>query len=250
MWQSRLMSSGRIVPFCRPVGPLVSTIFGHSNRTQGGRLLVASYLAHRHTCRHLHGQAKSQASSNWNPNRETLKPTFGQRIKMAASFSFYSALVLGGVALSGLVVYYFVCDILLPTSDVQIYERAVSIVEKDPNCQKLLGGDRITAYGENVGNKWTRNRPIASRRGFDRYGREHVYMQFHVKGNVEEGVVRLEMVENQQEHSVFKVGHFDFRYLVLETAGERLYVIEDTEKTKPKKKTGFLGVNWGPKRES
>lgn len=194
---------------------------------------------------------QTQSNSNWKPNAETFKPTLGQRISGAASFTFYSSLVLAGVGISGLVVYYFVCDILLPTSDVQIYKRAVSIIENDPNCQKALGGGRLSSYGENTENKWTRNRPIASRRGFDKYGREHVYMQFHVKGDAEEGLARLEMIENKQEHSPFKVGHFDFRYLVLETPSQRLYVIEeDPQHSKPPKKTGFLGVNWGPKRES
>lgn len=179
-----------------------------------------------------------------NSKSKSDKIPISQRISRAATFSFYSVLVLTGVGLSGLVVYYFVNDILLPTSDVQVFNRAFSIVKKDPQAQKLLGSARLSAYGESSDNKWARSRPIASRRGFDQTGREHLIMQFHVKGEIE-GLVRLEMVKsNEKNHA--GVGKFDFRYLLLEVPGtKRYYLIDNTAKPKPKESTGFLGVKWG-----
>lgn len=178
------------------------------------------------------------------------KPTVGQRISNAASFSFYSAIVLAGLGMSGLVVYYVVSDLLLPTSDVQVFNRAFSIVEKDLYCQRLLG-NKISAYGESVsGNKWARNRPIASRRGVDRNGKEHLLMQFHVEGELSSGLVRLEMIKHDQsndQHKIPAIGSFDFRYLVVEIPGyQRYYLIDNTAKpTTTKPSTGFLGVKWG-----
>jgi mitochondrial import inner membrane translocase subunit TIM21 len=173
------------------------------------------------------------------------KISIAQRLSLAASFSFYSVLVLGGIGLSGLVVYYFVSDILLPTSDVQVFNRAFSIIQKDPQAQKLLGSSKLSAYGESSDNKWARSRPIASRRGVDQTGREHLIMQFHVKGEIE-GLVRLEMIKSDEKNHA-GIGKFDFRYLLLEVPGsKRYYLIDNTSKPKPKDEhTGFLGVKWG-----
>ncbi|KAA8911611.1 hypothetical protein TRICI_003769 [Trichomonascus ciferrii] len=170
------------------------------------------------------------------------------RLKHSLSFSFYSVVVLAGFGLSGLVVYYFVSDILLPTSDVQVFNRAFGLIKQDEECQKRLGGSKIKAFGEKTDNKWARNRPIASRRGFDFAGREHLLMQFHVEGDLAEGLVRLEMVKSDEE-SRTGIGHFDFRYLVLEVPGyPRHYLIDNTPKTQKRTVStnkGFLGVKWG-----
>lgn len=175
------------------------------------------------------------------------------RIKHSLSFSFYSLIVVGGLGLTGLVVYYFVSDILLPTSDVQVFNRAFHIIQKDEETQKRLGGSKIKAYGEKTDNKWARNRPIASRRGFDFAGREYLLMQFHVAGDLEEGLVRLEMAKSDEPNRA-GAAQFDFRYLVLEVPGyQRHYLIDNTPKT-PKRNfstnKGFLGVKWGKKKDN
>uniref|UniRef100_A0A060T7W4 Mitochondrial import inner membrane translocase subunit Tim21 n=1 Tax=Blastobotrys adeninivorans TaxID=409370 RepID=A0A060T7W4_BLAAD len=174
------------------------------------------------------------------------------RIKHATSFSFYSAIVLAGVGMSGLVIYYFISDILLPTSDVQVFNRAFHLVKEDEECLRRLGGNKLSAYGEQSGNKWARNRPIASRRGFDGAGREHLLMQFHVKGDLAEGLVRLEMVKSDKKgHG--GIGQFDFRYLALEVPGYNRYYLIDNSPKLPKRQwtnnTGFLGVKWGKPKD-
>ena len=171
-----------------------------------------------------------------------------QRLQLAASFSFYSAIVLGGIGLLGLVIYYFVSEVLLPTSDVQLFNKTFSIIKKDPECQRILG-TRMQAHGESTGsNKWARSRPVASRRGFDNYGREHLWMQFHVEGELitgdQDAIVRLEMVRDPHGSNTF-----EYRYLVLEAPHQpRLYLIDNTPTPALKdKSTGFLGVKWGKK---
>lgn len=209
----------------------------------------SAFLQPRSCCRSSYSTTTSGTSSSSSSFQASPKIPFSQKFSRAVSFSFYSGIVLAGAGLSGLVVYYFVNDILLPTSDVQVYNRAFSIIEKDEEAVKMLGGGRITAYGETSDNKWARNRPVASRRGFDGRGREHLLMQFHAKGELAEGLVRLEMVQSD-EKSVTGIGKFDFRYLVLEVPGyKRLYLI-DNGNLQPKPKsgdTGFLGVKWGKK---
>ncbi|ANB12719.1 Tim21p [Sugiyamaella lignohabitans] len=195
--------------------------------------------------------ASSTASSSSSAKSKANTIPLTTRISSAFSFIFASGLVIGGIGLTGIVIYYFVNDILLPTSDVQIFNKAFSIIEKDPQCQKLLGGSKIKAYGEETSSKWgNRNRPIASRRGMDGRGLEHVLMHFHVKGDIAEGVARLEMIESGEKSSL-GIGKFDFRYLVVEVPGSpRVYLIDNSNKPKAKDpNAGFLGVRWGPKKD-
>lgn len=107
----------------------------------------------------------------------------------------------------------------------------------------------MQAHGESTGsNKWARSRPVASRRGFDNYGREHLWMQFHVEGELiigdQDAIVRLEMVRDPHGSNTF-----EYRYLVLEAPHQpRLYLIDNTPTPALKdKSTGFLGVKWGKK---
>lgn len=173
-----------------------------------------------------------------------------QRIKLAASFSFYSVVVLAGVGVLGLVIYYFVSEVLLPTSDVQLFNKTVSILKKDPECQRILG-TKLVAHGEASGNKWSRTRPVASRRGFDGYGREHLWMQFHIEGeriaDIENGALaRMEMIRDPRGSN-----KFEYRYLVLEVPGQpRVHLIDNTVAPHVRdKNVGFLGVKWGKKDE-
>jgi import inner membrane translocase subunit TIM21 len=196
----------------------------------------------------------SNKNSNKNNNNAPPKISLLKRISLFTSFSFYSVVVLSGVGLLGLVIYYFVSELLLPTSDVQLFNKTFSIIKKDPECQRLIGA-KMQAHGETnesgTSNKWARTRPLASKRGLDRYGREHVWLQFHVEGELLEpgtdALVRMEMIRDPHGSNTF-----EYRYLVLELPNQpRVYLIDNTPHPAVKaKSTGFLGVKWGKKEEN
>ncbi|KAF5092999.1 hypothetical protein D0Z03_002599 [Geotrichum reessii] len=202
---------------------------------------------------------KSSSNSNTNSNNSSNtnsppKISLLKRLSLFASFSFYTAVVLSGVGLFGLVVYYFVSELLLPTSDVQLFNKTFSIIKKDPECQRLIG-TKMQAHGETNesgnNNKWARTRPLASKRGVDKYGREHVWLQFHIEGDLLEpgtdALVRMEMIRDPHGSNAF-----EYRYLVLEVPNHpRIYLIDNTPNPAAKaKSTGFLGVKWGKKEEN
>lgn len=176
---------------------------------------------------------------------QTGSATFGASLarfvasaRRAATFSFYSALVLGALGFTGVATYYFAQELLLPSSDVQVFQRAFHLIERDAKTKELLG-EKLKAHGEQTNNRWAHNRPIASRRSVDQYGREHVVMQFHVDGEKNTALARLELIDN--------AGKRDFRYLVLEIPGHgRHYLINETP-SKPKGR-GLFGIQWGPKK--
>jgi len=198
-------------------------------------------------------QSSSSNSSNSDPNAKTnnKKPKIPlwARIKTASTFAIATTVVLGATGLAGLVIYLVVSEIVLPSGDTQIFNKAVSLIEKDEKCQELLQlekGKRLKAYGETSDNKWTRNRPIASNRRVDKSGKEHLFMRFHVESGAKHGSVQLETVQAD-------VLHPEYSYIYLDVPGEkRHYVIEPP---RPKllgsrdQNTGFLGVKWGPKSE-
>ncbi|ODV72991.1 Tim21p [Cyberlindnera jadinii NRRL Y-1542] len=171
------------------------------------------------------------------------------RIKTASTFAFASTVVVGAAGLAGLVIYLVVAEIVLPSGDTQVFNKAVSMVETDPKAQELLllePGKRLKAYGETTDNKWTRNRPISSTRRMDKSGKEHLFMRFHVESKQRHGSVQLESIHDD-------VLHPEYSYIYLDVPGEkRHYIIAPPQ---PKllgsrdPNAGFLGVRWGPKTD-
>lgn len=75
-----------------------------------------------------------------------------------------------------------------------------------------------------------------------------MWMQFHVVGDINEGLVRLEMIRDP--HGSNK---FEYRYLVLEIANHpRIYLIDNTPQQPSRKNAGglFWGIKWGPKKDN
>ncbi|CAM9023004.1 unnamed protein product [Wickerhamomyces anomalus] len=191
----------------------------------------------------------SSSSSNPKSNDKNPKIPLWARVKTASTFAVATTVVLGAAGLAGLVIYLVVSEIVLPSGDTQVFNKAVSMIEKDEKCQELLQlekGKRLKAYGESSDNKWTRNRPIASTRRVDKTGKEHLFMRFHVESGSRHGAVQLETVQAD-------VLHPEYSYIYLDVPGEkRYYVIAPPQ---PKllgsrdQNTGFLGVKWGPKTD-
>lgn len=73
-----------------------------------------------------------------------------------------------------------------------------------------------------------------------------MWMQFHVEGEKNIGLVRLEMIKDPHGSNAF-----EYRYLVLEVPDHpRIYLIDKTPQ--PAKKTAgglFWGIKWGPKKD-
>lgn len=175
------------------------------------------------------------------------------RISRFFTFSVASGIVVGAVAISGLVIYLILSELFLPSGDTRTFNKALKIVEESENAQKALGfgpQDRLTAYGEVPGDKWVRNRPAQGikTRGAD--GKDRMVMRFHVESpSGKHASVILEQVDKLFWTS-------EFHYIALELPNKKLvYVIEPPFSAKnfsPRgfgKGNGFLGLNWGPKKD-
>lgn len=170
------------------------------------------------------------------------------KIVRAFTFSASSLIVLAAAGVSVLVLYLIFSELFLPSGDTRTLNKAVALVEKNEQAQKLLHflpGARLKAYGELPGDAWVRNRPVHStrRRGPD--GKDRLYMRFHVESDAgKHGLVLLAQVDTSYWSSAFE-------FVLLDVQGHpQTYIVEPKLKAKqyvPRfdKSTGFLGVQWG-----
>lgn len=165
-----------------------------------------------------------------------------EKVARATQQSFNFLIVVIGVVMTGGVLTLLYTDVFSPNSKTWQFEKAVGRIKDDPRCTALLGDSKkIKAYGETTGNKWTRNRPIATTIQQDSLGREHMRMNFHVAGPLNEGTVHVHMVKPPEE------ANFQYRLLALDVKGHPRIVLEQTSdaalggKKSPLK---ILGINW------
>lgn len=157
------------------------------------------------------------------------------------SFGYNTAVVLGGVGVLGVAGYFLTQELLLPSSEGQLFHKTFKLVENDEKSVDILGKP-LKAHGEPTNQPNVKTRPLASTRFYDGVGREHILMQFHVDGSKKSGVVRLEVVDNR--------GKLDYRYVVLEAPGESKHFLINNDRAGASKRSGGLfGIRWGPKHD-
>lgn len=177
------------------------------------------------------------------------------RISRAFTFSFSSILVVGASGIALLVLYLIFSELFLPSGDTKTFNKTVRMVQDSKLAQEALGfapGERLRAYGEVVGDKWVRNRPAQTMRKRGTDGKDYLVMKFHVEANSgKHGSVTIEQVD-------YSFWTTEILYCALDIPGKkRIYIKEP--KFKPSKyvpkgsgfssKGGFLGLNWGPKKD-
>lgn len=177
------------------------------------------------------------------------------RISRVFTFSISSLLVVGALAVSGLVVYLILSELFLPSGDTKTFNKAVKLIEKSEVAQQALDfapGHRLKAYGEVPGDKWVRNRPVQSVRQRGQDGKDRLVMRFHVESSSGlHGSVVLEQIDTSFWSS-------EFAYIALDMPSKkRIYIVDP--KFAPKNYvprgtgvgngSGFLGLKWGPKKE-
>lgn len=172
------------------------------------------------------------------------------RISRAFTFSLSTLLVVGAAGISVLVVSLILSELFLPSGDTRTFNKAVKLIEKNEQAQKALNfqlGQRLKAYGIVSADKWVRNRPVQSVKTKRKDGKDHLIMKFQVESdNGKYGVVSLEQIDNSMWNT-------EFEYISLDVPGfKRIYIIEPPKNQLIPKiggGSGFLGLNWGPKKD-
>ncbi|XP_067626060.1 mitochondrial import inner membrane translocase subunit Tim21 isoform X2 [Eurosta solidaginis] len=129
----------------------------------------------------------------------------GEKIKENTKTASYTAIILAGIGVTGVLLYAIFRELFSGTSPNNIYSNALELVKEDPRVQDALGSP-IKGYGEE--SRRGRRQRVAHTT-FERNGVPHVRMQFYVQGIRNRGTVHL---ESRQTPS----GKMEFRYLFVQ----------------------------------
>ncbi|KER22928.1 hypothetical protein T265_14747, partial [Opisthorchis viverrini] len=130
-------------------------------------------------------------------------------VKEAAKDVGYGSVIIGGLMLTGVILYVMLRELFSSKSPNGVYNAAFKICKDDARVQDLLGSN-IKAHGET--NQRGRRRHTAYQSWYDDQNRFHMAMKFYLKGTLGSGVVHLEVYENDAKD-------FEYRYLIVESDG-------------------------------
>ncbi|KAK2858375.1 hypothetical protein FQN49_004794 [Arthroderma sp. PD_2] len=185
---------------------------------------------------HYATQSSLDSSKSARPTRKSITVTTddgavkwgqlsrGEKAARATQQSVNFLVILVGAVMTCGVFTFLYLDVFAPDSKTNQFNRAVSRVKDSEECLELLGDrKKIRAYGETSWNKWTRNRPIATTIEKDRKGNEHMRMNFHVSGPLNDGVVLVHLVKLAGQHD------FEYHLLALDVKGHRRVYLENAD---------------------
>ncbi|RKU46198.1 mitochondrial import inner membrane translocase subunit tim21 [Coniochaeta pulveracea] len=168
----------------------------------------------------------------------------GEKAGRATQQTFNFGMVIVGLVMTGGVGYFFWEEVMSPDSKVAYFNRAVDRIKQHPRCVEVLGdGKKITAHGEETGNKWRRARPIASTESKDAQGNDHLLIQFHIQGPKGHGMVHMHLVKLAGHHE------YEYKYFFVDVAGHPRIYLENSETAplKPGEKPAYklFGIKLG-----
>ncbi|EJS43695.1 tim21p [Saccharomyces arboricola H-6] len=236
-----LLRLGYMKPFPpRSNTSIISSVIAHTS-------LIGAMPSNR---TRLYSNGNSTASEKKDDKAGNKNRSLWPQVKSASTFTFSGILVIGAVGISTIVIYLILSELFSPSGDTQLFNRAVSMVEKSKDVRSLLqckdnitGKERLKAYGELItSDKWTRNRPIVSTKKIDREGRTHHYMRFHIESKKKIALVHLEAKESKKNYQP------DFINMYVDVPGEKRFYLVKPKLNPVSNSKGFLGIRWGPKK--
>ncbi|KAL7741183.1 hypothetical protein ACLKA6_018207 [Drosophila palustris] len=144
---------------------------------------------------------ESRGSSNVSTD---VRP-IGEKIKENTKTASYTAIILAGLGVTGIMFYAIFRELFSKESSCNIYSTALQRVVDDPRVQDSLGAP-IKGFGET--SRRGRRQHVAHSK-FDRNGVPHMRMQFYVQGLRNKATVQLESRQNSS-------GKQEFRYLFVQ----------------------------------
>ncbi|XP_054744019.1 mitochondrial import inner membrane translocase subunit Tim21 [Anastrepha obliqua] len=129
----------------------------------------------------------------------------GEKIKENTKTASYTAIILAGIGVTGIMFYAIFRELFSSSSPNNIYSDALDLVKEDPRVQDALGAP-IKGYGEE--SRRGRRQRVANST-FERNGVLHVRMQFYVQGIRNRGTVHLESRKTPS-------GKMEYRYLFVQ----------------------------------
>ncbi|XP_064539549.1 mitochondrial import inner membrane translocase subunit Tim21 [Drosophila montana] len=151
------------------------------------------------------GGGALQESSGGGSNVSTDVRPIGEKIKENTKTASYTAIILAGLGVTGIMFYAIFRELFSKESSCNIYSKALERVVEDPRVQDAIGAP-IKGFGET--SRRGRRQHVAHS-SFERNGVPHMRMQFYVQGLRNKATVQLESRRNS-------AGKLEFRYLFVQ----------------------------------
>ncbi|KAH8377021.1 hypothetical protein KR093_002834 [Drosophila rubida] len=151
------------------------------------------------------GRALQESRNSGNSNVSTDVRPIGEKIKENTKTASYTAIILAGLGVTGIMFYAIFRELFSKESSCNIYATALKRVVEDPRVQDSLGAP-IKGFGET--SRRGRRQHVAHS-SFDRNGVPHMRMQFYVQGLRNKATVQLESRRDSN-------GKQEFRYLFVQ----------------------------------
>ena len=116
----------------------------------------------------------------------------------ASKTTFNLGIILTGVGLTSVIVYYIGSELFSSQSPTSIFNEVVDRIRVHDELVALLG-EPIKGHGEPSRNSRRRNRRIASQVVEDQNNEPHLLMRFYVEGPLSQGTVSLEMIKVRKD---------------------------------------------------
>ncbi|KAL7304096.1 hypothetical protein TKK_0003556 [Trichogramma kaykai] len=149
---------------------------------------------------------KAVTKSEQSGSDRQIQVSFGEKVKENTKSAWYLSVIIGGVAVTGLMFYAIFRELFSSKSPNSVYARASDYCINDPRVINILG-EPIKAYGEET-RRGRRGHVMHSI--YEKDGAKHIRMKFYLQGSRKKATAHLEMKENAN-------GKWIYRYLFIQT---------------------------------
>ncbi|XP_076374683.1 mitochondrial import inner membrane translocase subunit Tim21 isoform X2 [Megalopta genalis] len=161
---------------------------------------------------------KTVVKSNANEQDNRVQVGFAEVVKENTKSIGYLSVIIGGIAITGLMFYMIFNELFSSKSPNNVYNKALERCKKEPKVIDALG-EPIKAYGEE---NRRRRRTHVSHATFVKDGVQHMRMQFYLQGIRRRGTVTLEVQENEKGNYVYR-----YLYVLVDDIMQTTIKIED-----------------------
>ncbi|KAF5293124.1 hypothetical protein FQA39_LY13734 [Lamprigera yunnana] len=183
---------------------MITRIFNPLIKCQRLVFLEYTYYVYPTLCKRRWSNKGSSLTSSRRTEVDTNVKPLGEKVKETTKTASYIGVILLGVGVTGALFYAVFSELFSSKSPNNIYTKASKLCINDSRVQIALG-EPITVYGMET----RRRRGHVTHVLYEKNGRKHMRMQFHLKGSFRRGKAQLEMIENEK-------GKYEYRYLFVE----------------------------------
>ncbi|KAL3860471.1 hypothetical protein ACJMK2_010594 [Sinanodonta woodiana] len=130
----------------------------------------------------------------------------GQKVKEATKDASYLVVIVVGIGILGVMMYYIFLELFSSQSPSGVYGNALKLCQQDERLKFKLG-EPIKGYGETTSRG--RRRYVSHTEYTTPDGVRHMMMQFYVEGPKRKGTAHLDVYKNEQ-------GKYEYRFLFID----------------------------------